>query len=54
MKNLFTDKTYVFMFISGSFIFGALGGVGNTATEIVSIWGYKQVSFTYNIEDLTV
>jgi hypothetical protein len=47
IKYLFTDVSYVCMMISGSIIFGSLGGIGNTATEIVSIWGYEEVSLTF-------
>ena len=43
IKHLLSDSTYVFMLISGGCIFSGLGGIGNTNTEIVSIWGYEEV-----------
>lgn len=43
LKTVFGDLCYFFMFISGSLIFGTLGGTANTLNVIVSIWGYEQV-----------
>lgn len=48
MKAVFTDPCYVCMFLSGSFIFGSLGGTANTLNAIVSIWGYPQVIKIFN------
>lgn len=46
-RLLFADRSYVFMFLAGSHIFGVLGAVGGTIVQEVTIWGQSEVSADY-------
>jgi Na+/melibiose symporter-like transporter len=43
IKCLFTDLSYVCMFICASITFGLLGALGNVVSLVVSVWGYEEV-----------
>lgn len=40
LKALFSDKVYIFMFLSTGLMTGVLGGIGNAINEIVTLWGF--------------
>lgn len=45
IKCLFSDLSYIAMFISASITFGILGALGNAVSLVVSVWGYQEVRF---------
>jgi Na+/melibiose symporter-like transporter len=52
IKCLFTDKCYVQMFVSASITFGLLGALGNAVSLVVSVWGYDEVRFNFEVKKL--
>jgi hypothetical protein len=52
VKCLFSDSSYVAMFICASITFGLLGALGNAVSLVVSVWGYKEVRDIFKINHL--